>query len=174
MDIKFEISESNKIKGVWIIRPSISIDHRGTIWTSFLKSEIEKLLPQNLHFKHDKFSESKHNVLRGIHGDGKTWKIVTCVYGEIMQVVVDCRKDSPTYLKWEKFIINKENKLLVLLPPNIGNAYYVLSNVAIYHYKLAYEGEYIDADKQFSIKWNDPRIGIKWPTDKPILSDRDK
>ena len=106
MSISFTINECKKIKGVWIIRPSISRDHRGTIWTSFLENEIETLLPRNLHFKHDKFSESKYNVLRGIHGDEKSWKLVTCVYGEIIQVVVDCRKESPTYMKWEKFIIN--------------------------------------------------------------------
>ena len=174
MSINFTIKESEKIKGIWIIRPSISRDLRGAIWTSFLKNEIESLLPQNLYFKHDKFSESKHNVLRGIHGDEKSWKLVTCVFGYIEQVVVDCRKQSPTYLKWEKFIINSENQILVLIPPNMGNSYYVCSEKAVYHYKLAYEGDYIDADKQFSLKWNDARINIDWPTKTPILSGRDK
>lgn len=174
MSINFSIKESKKIKGVWIITPSISRDLRGNIWTSFQKEEVEKLLPQGLFFKHDKFSESKYNVLRGIHGDEKSWKLVTCVYGEIIQVVVDCRKESPTYLKWEEFTINSENQILVLIPPNMGNSYYVCSEKAVYHYKLAYEGEYINADKQFSLKWNDPRIGIKWPTKNPILQKRDK
>ena len=96
MSIDFEVKESEIINGVWIFIPSISSDNRGNIWTSFIKSEIETLLPEGLHFKHDKFSESKHNVLRGIHGDSKSWKLVTCVYGEISQVVVDMREDSPT------------------------------------------------------------------------------
>ncbi len=174
MSINFSIKESEKIKGVWIIKPSIMKDDRGNIWTSFLKNEIGPLLPKNLHFKHDKFSESKKNVLRGIHGDEKSWKLVTCVFGEIEQVVVDCRKDSKTYLKWEKFYINSNNPLLILIPPNMGNSYYVRSDRAVYHYKLAYKGDYIDADKQFSLKWNDPRINIEWPTMNPILSDRDK
>lgn len=100
--------------------------------------------------------------------------MVTCVFGEIHQVVVDCRHESPTYLKWEKFIINKENQLLVLIPPFMGNAYYVSSEIAVYHYKLAYEGDYIDAKKQFTIRWNDPKIKIDWPTQNPILQDRDK
>ena len=56
----------------------------------------------------------------------------------------------------------------------MGNAYYVKSEEAVYHYKLAYDGEYIDADEQFSIKWNDESIGIKWLTKTPILSERDK
>jgi dTDP-4-dehydrorhamnose 3,5-epimerase len=94
MSIEFNIQESTEISGVYILKSSMSEDARGNIWTSFLKDEVEKLLPRDLYFKHDKFSTSKHNVLRGIHGDTKSWKLVTCVHGEIQQVVVDCRKDS--------------------------------------------------------------------------------
>ena len=56
----------------------------------------------------------------------------------------------------------------------MGNAYYVSSDNAVYHYKLAYDGDYIDADQQFSVKWNDERINVAWPTKEPILSERDK
>lgn len=174
MSIDFKINESNNISGVYEIEPSISTDLRGNIWTSFLQEKIEKLLPKDLSFKHDKFSCSEHNVLRGIHGDSKSWKLVTCVFGEIQQVVVDYRKESPTYLTWESFIINQEKMKLILLPPYMGNAYYVLSNKAVYHYKLAYQGKYIDADKQFSYKWNDERVGIEWMSRSPILSERDQ
>ena len=173
MSFDFKIRESKKLKGVMVIEPSISKDIRGTIWTSFLKEQIDNLLPNSLCFKHDKFSESKKNVLRGIHGDSKSWKLVTCVYGEIHQVVVDCRKDSPTYLQWEKFIIDKNNQQLILIPPNMGNSYYISSENAVYHYKLAYEGDYIDANEQFTFAWDDPTIDIKWPTTQPILSNRD-
>ena len=170
----FDIQESTEILGVYILSPSVSEDVRGNIWTSFLKDEVEKLLPDNLYFKHDKFSTSKHNVLRGIHGDTKSWKLVTCVYGEIQQVVVDMRQDSPTYQKWQDFIINKKNQQLILIPPNMGNAYYVNSPEAVYHYKYAYNGDYIDADEQFSVGWDDDEIGIKWLSNTPILSNRDK
>lgn len=173
MGFDFSIEESKLLKGVMVIKPSISKDRRGTIWTSFLKDKIDKLLPDGLSFKHDKFSESTYNVLRGIHGDNKSWKLVTSVYGEIHQVVVDCREESPTYLQWEKFIINKDNQQLILIPPRMGNSYYISSKSAVYHYKLAYDGDYIDADEQFTLKWNDPKINIDWPTNKPILSDRD-
>ena len=153
--------------------PSVSVDARGNIWTSFLKDRVEGLLPDDLFFKHDKFSTSKRNVLRGIHGDTKSWKLVTCVHGEIQQVVVDMRKDSPTYKQWQDFIISKDNQQLILIPPNMGNAYYVNSSEAVYYYKLAYNGDYIDADEQFSVKWNDNTIGINWMSDNPILSNRD-
>jgi len=174
MSINFKIFESKVIQGVWIIRPSVAHDDRGNIWTSFLKKDVEKLLPADLHFKHDKFSQSKRNVLRGIHGDEKSWKLVTCVYGEIYQVVVDCRKESNTYKQYDKFTISYKNQILVLMPPGLGNAYYVKSNDAVYHYKLAYKGSYIEADDQFSIKWNDPMFSIQWPTNDPFLSNRDQ
>ena len=173
MSIEFDIIESTIISGVYILTPSVSEDARGDIWTSFLKDEVDGLLPDDLFFKHDKFSTSKRNVLRGIHGDTKSWKLVTCVHGEIQQVVVDMRKDSPTYKQWQDFIINKDNQQLILIPPNMGNAYYVSSEEAVYHYKLAYNGDYIDADEQFSVKWNDEKINIKWISDTPILSHRD-
>jgi dTDP-4-dehydrorhamnose 3,5-epimerase len=173
MSIEFDIQQSTEISGVYILTPSISKDSRGNIWTSFLKDEVEKLLPSDLYFKHDKFSTSKYNVLRGIHGDTKSWKLVTCVHGEIQQVVVDCRKDSPTYKQWQSFIISQSNQQLILIPPNMGNAYYVKSSEAVYHYKLAYDGDYIDADEQFSVSWNDDSIGIKWLSNNPILSNRD-
>ncbi len=174
MSIDFSITESDVINGVWIIRPSVAQDERGNIWTSFLKDEIEKLLPDGLCFKHDKFSQSKRNVLRGIHGDEKTWKLVTCVFGEIYQVVVDCRSESKTYKLYDSFTISENNQISVLIPPRLGNAYYVKSDKAVYHYKLAYKGSYIDTDEQSSFKWNDPLFNIKWPSNNPILSNRDK
>mgnify|MGYP006121291939 FL=1 len=174
MSIGFDVQESTEIAGVYILTPSISEDLRGNIWTSFVKNKVENLLPNNLYFKHDKFSTSKRNVLRGIHGDTKSWKLVTCVFGEIQQVVVDFREESPTYLKWQDFVINNNNQQLILIPPQMGNAYYVSSEQAVYHYKLAYDGDYIDSDEQFSIKWNDEKININFLSNSPILSNRDK
>jgi dTDP-4-dehydrorhamnose 3,5-epimerase len=170
----FNIEESKIIRGIVIFRPSINEDQRGTLYTTYHRDVFDQFIPKDLHFKHDKFSKSYNNVLRGIHGDTKSWKLVTCVFGEVLQVIVDCRKESPSYLKWQQFVINEANPLSVLLPPGIGNSFYVNSKLAVYHYKLAYPGEYLDAEDQFSVKWNDPTIGIAWPTDSPILSDRDK
>ncbi|EJD4395077.1 dTDP-4-dehydrorhamnose 3,5-epimerase family protein [Campylobacter jejuni] len=173
MAIEFDIQESKILKGVYIITPNKFRDLRGEIWTAFTDEYLSKLVPDGIKFKHDKFINSHFNVLRGIHGDVKTYKLVTCVYGEVHQVVVDCRKDSPTYLKWEKFIISYKNQQLILLPPNMGNAHYVSSESAVYYYKCAYLGEYMDAHDQFTYAWNDERIGIDWPTNSPILSERD-
>jgi dTDP-4-dehydrorhamnose 3,5-epimerase len=173
VSIEFDVQSSAVVEGVYNLTPSISKDARGNIWTSFLKDDVERLLPDGLHFKHDKFSESKYNVLRGIHGDSKSWKLVTCVFGEVHQVVVDLRKSSPTYMKWEKLIISKNNQRLVLIPPGVGNAYYVSSTQAVYHYKYAYKGDYYDTNMQFTLPWNKKGLNIDWPSENPILSSRD-
>ena len=173
MSIDFDIQSSETLDGIQILRPSVFEEPRGNIWTSYRSDKVDGLLPDGVSFNHDKFSQSEHNVLRGIHGDHKSWKLVTCVYGEIHQVVVDMREGSATYLKWQRFVISRQNQQLILIPPGMGNAYYVSSETAVYHYKLAYDGDYIDADEQFTVAWNDPRLNIDWPADEPILSARD-
>lgn len=173
MSIEFEVAASDILSDVKILRPSIFEETRGNIWTSYRSDEVDDLLPADLRFKHDKFSQSIPNVLRGIHGDHKSWKLVTCVFGEVHQVVVDMREGSDTYLRWQRFVINRQNQQLVLIPPGMGNAYYVSGGPAVYHYKLAYEGDYIDAADQFTVAWNDPRLNIDWPVKDPILSERD-
>lgn len=170
----FEVNTyESKVLGLKIFENSISSDLRGTIWTSFNSDNQSYQLPSDLIFKHDKFSFSKKNVLRGIHGDSKSWKLVTCVFGEIMQVVVDLRENSKMYKRYEIFKLDGDSPVSLLVPPGMGNAYLVKSNSAVYHYKLAYEGDYIDASEQFSVKWDDPSIKIEWPILDPILSERD-
>jgi dTDP-4-dehydrorhamnose 3,5-epimerase len=173
MSITFETKLSEKIQGLRIITPSVFEESRGSIWTSYNTDQLEKFLPEDLFFKHDKFSCSKHNVLRGIHGDNKSWKLVSCISGSIMQVVVDMRPQSGTYLAHECFDLGSHNHQMILIPPKLGNAFYVNSESAIYHYKLAYKGDYADYDQQFTVAWNDPRLKINWPTLNPILSERD-
>jgi len=112
MSFGFKISDSTVLSGVKILTPDVFEETRGNIWTSFLSGEIDQLLPDKLHFKHDKFSQSRHNVLRGIHGDHKSWKLVTCVYGEVHQVVADMRADSiPIFVPNVLLLTAKINKL---------------------------------------------------------------
>ena len=161
-----------KFKEVKIHRPDVFRDHRGDYWTLWKESEDEFGL--NLKFNHDKVSTSKKNVIRGIHGDSKSYKLLTCLYGEAYFAIVDNRKDSPTYLQWDWIILDDKNRDRILLPPRFGNSYLILSDCAVIHYKWSYEGNYPDVDEQFSLKWNDERIGINWPIDNPIVSERDK
>ena len=172
MGFKTNFYNGSVITDLVVARPDVYTEKRGQIWTSFLQQEFVNYVP--FEFVHDKFSTSTKNVLRGIHGDHKSWKLISCPYGDISAVIVDMRSNSETYLKYERFELNSENRLHILIPPGIGNSFYVNSDVAVYHYKLAYEGDYIDADQQFTIKWNDLRLNINWPSGDPILSDRDE
>ena len=173
MIMEFSIVDSELLLGVKVITPSVFEESRGSVWTSYSTDSLNSLLPRDLSFKHDKFSRSNANVLRGIHGDHKSWKLVSCIHGQIQQVVVDMRESSKTYLKWESFDLGNQNQSMILIPPGMGNAFYVNSNSAVYHYKLAYSGDYIDADQQFTVLWNDSRLSIKWQCNDPILSERD-
>tara|TARA_X000000950_G_scaffold288261_1_gene404178 strand:+ start:2763 stop:3308 length:546 start_codon:yes stop_codon:yes gene_type:complete len=173
MKMDFDFRSSNLLEDVTIIYPSVHKEDRGSIWTSYLNKKIDKFLPDDLVFLHDKFSESKKNVLRGIHGDHKSWKLISCISGKIFQVIVDLRKSSSSFLKHETFRLNSNEKKMILIPPGMGNAFLTISENATYHYKLAYKGDYIDAADQFTVAWDDPRLNIDWPIKKPILSSRD-
>ena len=156
-------------KEVKIFEPTTFEDYRGEIWTTWKKDEFKP----NIEFNHDKVSTSRKNVIRGMHGDTKSWKLATCLSGEIYYVVVDYRKDSSTYLKWDWIILSEYNKKLVLVPPNFVNGFCVLSDKMTLYYKWAYPGGYPDVEDQITIKWNDPSIGINWPCDTPFLQERD-
>ena len=151
-----------------VFQPDSFEDYRGELYTVFNQDEHE------LVFNHDKVAVSRQNVLRGIHGDAKATKLITCLSGEIYLVVVDNRPESPNYLKWDSIILNENNKRQVLVPPGFGNGHLVLSESATFFYKWSYEGEYPDVKDQFSINWRDPKVNVHWPIDNPILSERDK
>jgi dTDP-4-dehydrorhamnose 3,5-epimerase len=158
------------LQGVKIFKESIFRDRRGFIWTSWTNKKKYK----DLKFNHDKFALSKKNVLRGIHWDTKTWKLISCVYGKIFFVIVDCRPGSTSYLKYSKLILDHKKNESILIPPMFGNAMLCLSDECVLHYKLSYKGTYNDFNKQQSMHWNDLRVKIKWPKKKFILSNRDK
>ena len=154
--------------------PTSYEDFRGELYTSWNKKEFKNFFNNDLEFIHDKVSVSRKNVLRGIHGDKKSWKYMSCVFGEVYYVVVDNRQASPTYMKWDWDVLSGKNKKFLLIPPGFGCAFFVLSETSVVSYKWAYPGEYPDVNDQFTIKWNDPRLNIMWPINNPILQSRDR
>lgn len=127
-----------------------------------------------INFLADDFSCSKYNVLRGLHGDTKTWKLISCPFGKLFLAVVNYDPKSPHYCKSETFVLTPENRLQVLIPPLHVNGHYIMNRKgAIFQYKQS--AYYTGAKNQFSERWNDPRFKIKWPfKGTPILSERDK
>lgn len=159
-----------KLKGVLEIRPSIFKDHRGQFVETYNK-ELYRRNGIKVDFVQDDIALSLKNVLRGIHGDNETWKLLSCLYGKMYWVAVNCNKKSKDFGKWQSFILSNKNRKQILLPPKYGNAYLVLSEKAIFSYK---QSTYYDIGRQFSYKWDDPKFNIKWPVKNPILSKRDK
>ena len=153
-----------KFKGLIIYKRSSYNDSRGYFRELFLEKVIKKK------FVFDYFSLSKKNVLRGIHGDKNTCKLVTCLYGEFYLVVVNNNPHSQQFKKWQSFNLSEKNRKQVLIPPMYGNGHLVISDKAIFHYKQTTE---YNREGQFTIMWNDPDFKIKWPVKNPILSKRD-
>jgi dTDP-4-dehydrorhamnose 3,5-epimerase len=164
-----QIINDKKLKEVKIIKPIIFKDFRGQIWTKW-----EKKIFKNIKFNLSKYTISKKNVLRGFHGDHKSWKLVSCIKGEVLNVVVDYRKNSKNYLKYKSFILNDKNKLSLLIPPKFLNSWLCLSKDCIYSYDYSFKGNYNDVKSQISVKWNNDKINFKWPIKKPLLSFRDR
>lgn len=117
-------------------------------------------------------SYSKKNVLRGFHGDFKTWKLVKVLKGEAYLVIVDLNKESDTFLQHQHFLLSEHNHMQILIPSGFINAHYVLTDEVIFHYDLSVQY----SKEQMTIRYDDIILPkINWPfTSEPILSERDK
>ncbi len=161
--------EKTKLKDVIKITPDIFKDYRGYYIETYNNKLYEKSVTK-IKFVQDDISVSKKDVLRGIHGDKDTWKLVSCLEGEFYLVVVNNDENSKQYKQWESFTLSAKKYTQILIPPKFGNGHLVLSEQAIFHYK---QNTYYNPEGQFTILWNDPKFNIKWPNSNPILSKRD-
>ena len=143
-------------------------DHRG-VYVEIYNAELYDA--QNLpRFVQDDYSISRRHVLRGLHGDQDTWKLITCPIGEIYFVVLDLREKSPSFGTWQSFVISEHNHRQILVPPGCANGHLVMSERAMFHYK---QSTYYSKN-QFTVRWDDPKHKIWWPIASPILSRRDQ
>jgi dTDP-4-dehydrorhamnose 3,5-epimerase len=157
-----------------IFTPSVYREYRGEIFTTYHSKvhPVNNLMPTDAVI-HNRFSKSYAGVLRGLHYDDKTWKLVQALVGDIYLVVLDVRPGSSTFGKWESYIISEKTRDQVLVPPGFANGHFALTD-CVFHYTLFYQGEYVDENKQGVIKWNDPQFNIEWPTNTPTLQQRDR
>jgi len=167
-----KVTESG-IKGVYTIEPDVYKDDRGFFMETFHIERYRKLLGINLEFVQDNISRSSKNVLRGMHFQRNypQGKIVKASRGEILDIIVDLRKDSSTYGTWESFKLSEQNKLQVWIPPGFAHGFLVMSDSADFEYKCT---EYYHPEDEHCLIWNDPEVAIDWPINNPILSEKDK
>jgi len=157
--------DSKIILGLKELELDTQKDHRGEIWPIFSECDY---LPT---FKEDKISISKKNVLRGLHGDTNTDKLITCLHGKMQLAVADLRKDSLTYLNHITYTLSEDNPISILVPKGCINGHLCLSEKCIFYYK--WSEKYSGANNQVTIKYDDEKLGIKWLIPNPTLSNRD-
>ncbi|MZG30730.1 MAG: dTDP-4-dehydrorhamnose 3,5-epimerase [Nitrospinae bacterium] len=165
-------ASETRLEGVLLIEPTVHLDSRGRFFESFRK---DKYLAMGIkdEFVQENQSLSSKNVLRGLHyrEAPEQAKLVRVVKGEVFDVVVDIRKDSPTFGNWQGFNLSDANCLQLYVPVGFAHGFCVLSDEAEFLYKVT---QYYSAEKEKGIMWNDPDIGIDWPVSDPILSDKDQ
>ncbi len=168
--------ETTKLKNVLLFIHECYEDHRGTYEEIYNQEKFDKICEEYIghiiEFKEDNIAVSSKHVLRGLHGDNRTWKYVTCLKGKYFINVLCYDYDSEFFGQYQSFVLSEQNKSQLLIPPFHGHGYVVMSDEAIFHYKQSciYKG----MKEQFTIKYNDDRFNMWWPIKNPILSKRDE
>ncbi len=177
MDVKQVFTnEGDLIDGPLILKNSIYKDSRGYFQEIWSKKEFDEITKQNLNFVQDNFSFSIKGVLRGMHyqiNPKPQDKLVRCIQGTIFDVIIDLRKNSPTFCKWAGVELSDENFLQLWVPKGFAHGFLTISKNAKIEYKLT---EYWSKEHERIINYNDKNIKINWPdiNKKVILSDKDK
>ena len=149
------------ITGIVVIEPTVSSDKRGYFLESFNKNEFETAIGK-VSFVQDNESRSSKGVLRGLHYQKPPFaqaKLVRCINGEILDIAVDIRKDSPTYGLYHSYVLSSENKKQLFIPRGFAHGFVVLSDSAVFAYKV--DNTYAP-DYEAGILWNDKKLGVDW------------
>jgi dTDP-4-dehydrorhamnose 3,5-epimerase len=163
------------IPDVKIIEPKVFGDDRGFFFESFNQNDLREKAQIHADFVQDNHSRSPKHVLRGLHYQLKNTqdKLVRVVRGEVYDVAVDIRRNSPTFGKWVGVVLSEMNKRMLWVPKGFAHGFLVLSEQADFLYKTS---AFYDPSSERSIRWNDPDLAIKWPLNgmEPILSGKDQ
>jgi dTDP-4-dehydrorhamnose 3,5-epimerase len=161
-----------ELPGVLCVEPRRFRDPRGYFFETFRRDRYEALgLPGD--FVQDNVSFSERSVLRGLHFQNPQpqGKLISILQGEIFDVAVDIRVGSPTFLKWTGMFLSSENGRQLMIPEGFAHGFVVTSDSALVLYKCT---DFYRPDCESSLSWNDPAIGIEWPVEAPVLSDKDR
>ncbi|WP_085920309.1 dTDP-4-dehydrorhamnose 3,5-epimerase [Halomonas sp. CSM-2] len=162
------------IPEVVLITPKVFGDERGFFMETFRQNEFEQHCG-NYSFVQDNHSKSTHGILRGLHYqlEKPQGKLVRVTRGEVFDVAVDLRENSPTFGQWVSAMLSEENKQLLWVPPGFAHAFYVTSDEAEFQYKCT---DYYNPGDEYCIRWDDPTLAIDWPLVEgkpPQVSEKD-
>jgi len=161
------------IEGLVLIKPKKFGDQRGYFMEAYNQRNFHEAGILN-HFVQDNQSQSVKNCLRGLHYQVNQWqaKLVRCLHGEIFDVAVDIRPDSPTYGEWRGVLLNAENHHQLFIPEGFAHGFSVLSDTAQVLYKCS---NFYSPQDERGLMWNDAALNIDWHlSEPPILSDKDR
>jgi dTDP-4-dehydrorhamnose 3,5-epimerase len=161
-----------KLEGVVLLEPRVFGDERGFFVETFSR-DLWRELGIDVEFVQHNHSRSVGKTLRGLHFQTQPGqaKLVRCSRGAVFDVAVDLRRGSPTYGQWEGYVLDDETHRQLFVPAGFGHGFAVLSDVADVAYLLS---SVYDPDTEAGIAWDDPDVGVEWPVDEPLLSERDK
>jgi len=164
-----------KLKGCFILEPNVFKDSRGYFFESFNQNKFNALIGQEVNFVQDNESFSSKGVLRGLHfqtGDYAQAKLARVVKGTVLDVVVDMRKESPTFSKHFSIELSEDNKRQLFVPRGFAHGFIVLSETAIFSYKC---DNFYNKPSEKGLRYDDPSLAIDWrlPTKEFIVSEKD-
>ncbi len=168
--------EKTSLEGVLIITPDVHADERGFFMETYNRKRYEQAgvkISKNGSFVQDNFSYSVRGTLRGLHFQKKNpqAKLVQVICGEIFDVAVDIRPDSPTFGQWIGVTLSEKSHQQMFVPEGFAHGFCVLSQTAHFLYKCS---AFYDPEDERGILWSDPAIGIDWPVKTPIISPKDQ
>lgn len=164
--------ETTPLAGLLLIKPDVFGDERGFFQETWnLRRYTEAGLDR--HFVQDNLSLSRKGILRGLHfqNPNPQGKLVYVLKGEVFDVAVDVRTDSPTFGQWYGVTLSEENHQQLFIPEGFAHGFCVTSETALFAYKCT---SFYKPEAEFSLLWNDPDIGIDWPVKEPELSEKDR
>ena len=167
--------ERTAIEGLLVLQPQVFADHRGHFFESYHHEQFEAAVGHSVQFLQDNQSLSGKNILRGLHlqhPPSSQGKLVRVVSGAVFDVAVDLRASSPTYGQHHAVELSEENHTMFWIPPGFGHGFLTLRDHTIFTYKCSHG--YYDKGSEETVCWDDPDLNIAWPSDNPILSDKDR
>jgi len=169
------ITKTN-IEGCIVIDPTIFEDDRGVFFESYNKKNLERYLGKEIDFVQDNHSISNKGVIRGLHYQKEPYsqiKLVRVIQGEVIDVVVDMRKNSKTFGEYFKIRLSGDNKKMLFVPGGLAHGFLALKDNTVFLYKC---DQYYNKEAEGGIIYDDPDLGINWefPKDQLILSEKDK